>query len=382
MPTYDVVVAGLGGYGSATAAHLAARGLRTLGLDPRPAAHADGASHGETRIVRQVYFEGSVYVPLLRRAYELWDGLADADGSPLLRRTGGLFLGLPHTRVFAGSLATAVTWDLEHEVLDAEQMHARFPALCPPAGVQGLFEPAAGTVRPESAVLAQLRRASAAGADLRHDEALTGWEPDGEGVRVTTTRGSYDVGALVLAPGRWAPDLLGGLDLPLVVERRVQHWFAPASIEDFRPGRLPVWIWDRADGTSMYGAPAQGGPDGSAGSARDVKAAVHFSTVRAADAWTPAEIAASLSGLLPGLGSRHSREAPCWYTLTPDEHFVVGPHPASARVLLACGFSGHGFKLTPVLGEALADLVSDGSTRHDLSAFDPARFGARRVDQT
>ena len=186
-------------------------------------------------------------------------------------------------------------------------------------------------------------------------------------MRVTTTRGTHDAGALVLAPGKWAPELLNGLDLPLTVERRVQHWFAPPSGADFRPGRLPVWIWDRADGTSMYGAPMQG-------ETGSVKAAVHFSTVRPADAWTVEEVAGTLAELMPGLGDRHVREAPCWYTLTPDENFVVGPHPAAPRVMLACGFSGHGFKFTPVLGEVLADLVADGSTRHDLATFDPLRF--------
>jgi sarcosine oxidase len=367
MPVYDVVVAGLGGYGSATAAHLARRGLRTLGLDPRPPAHAEGASHGETRIVRQAYFEGPTYVPLLTRTYELWDELTDESGEPLLHRTGGIYLGLPHTRVFRGSLASAQSWGLEHEVLTSAEVHARFPALRPPAEVMGLWEPHAGTVRPESAVLAQLRRAAAAGAELRHDEAVTGWTADGDGVRVTTSRGSYQAGSLVLAPGRWTAELLGGLDLPLVVERRVQHWFAPPSVEPFLPGQLPVWIWDRADGTSMYGAPSQDGTG-------DVKAAVHLSTQRPPDAWSAAEIATTLAEVLPELGARQTRSAECWYTLTPDEHFVVGPHPASPRVLLACGFSGHGFKFTPVLGEALADLVADGTTRHDLATFDPLRF--------
>ena len=366
MPAYDVVVAGLGGFGSAAAAHLAARGARTLGLDPRPGAHAEGSSHGETRIVRQVYFEGAAYVPLLRRTYELWAGLAEPDGDPLLRTTGGLFLGRPETRVFRGSLDTAEHWGLDHEVLDSAEVHRRFAALRPPSDVMAIWEPHAGTVRPESAVAAHLRRAAAAGAELRHDEALTGWSATPDGVRVTTTRGEVTTGALVLALGRWAPDLLR-LDLPLVVERRVQHWFAPPSVDEFRPGRLPVWIWDRSDGTSLYGAPSQG-------ERGDVKAAVHFSTVKAADAWDADEVAGLLAALFPTLGTTHSRAAECWYTLTPDEHFVVGPHPDEPRVVLAAGFSGHGFKFTPVLGEVLADLALAGSTSYDLSTFDPRRF--------
>lgn len=362
-----MVVAGLGGFGSAACAHLARRGLRVLGLDPRPAAHAEGASHGETRIVRQAYFEGAAYLPLLRRAYELWDGLDDDAGEPLLRRTGGLFLGSADTRVFRGSLDTARAWQLPHEVLDRAEVTARFPALRPQEGVLALYEPDAGTVCPEAAVRAQLRAASLSGADLRHDEAVIGWEARGIGVQVRTTRAEYDAGALVLALGCWTPDLLGGLALPLRVERRVQRWFAPASVRDFRPDRLPVWIWDRGDGTSLYGAPAQPGHV-------DVKAAVHFSVSRPAAQWSVAEVSSTLAELMPGLGDRVTREAPCWYTITPDEDFVVGPHPGAERVLLACGFSGHGFKFTPVLGEALADLVTDGASRHDLSAFDPRRF--------
>lgn len=368
-PTYDVVVAGLGGFGSSAACHLARRGQRVLGLDPRPGAHAEGASHGETRIVRQAYYEGAAYVPLLLRTYELWAGLSAPDGGPMLRRTGGLFLGRPGTRVLAGSIATAQQWGLEHEVLAADEVARRFPAVRPPEGTLGLFEPYAGVVGPEATVTAHLARAARAGAELRHDEALTGWTATPTGVRVTTTAGRYDAGALVLAPGRWAPDLLGDLAMPLAVERRVQHWFAPpaSAAADFAPGRLPVWLWDLADGTSFYGSPAVGA-DGS------VKAAVHFSGSGPADAWTPAEVAATLRGLLPGLGERHVRSAQCWYTLTPDEHFVVGAHPGSPRVLVACGFSGHGFKFTPVLGEVLADLVVDGTTTYDLSLFDPLRF--------
>ena len=124
MPTYDVVVAGLGGFGSSAAFHLARRGLRVLGLDPRPGAHTEGASHGESRIVRRVYFEGAAYVPLLQRTYELWDGLRRPDGEPMLLRTGGLFMGTADSRVFAGSVTTAQQWDLDHEVLDAAEVAA------------------------------------------------------------------------------------------------------------------------------------------------------------------------------------------------------------------------------------------------------------------
>lgn len=369
MPTYDVVVAGLGGFGSAIAAHLARRGQRVLGLDPRPPAHTEGASHGESRIVRQAYFEGMAYVPLLLRAYELWDELGRTRGAPLLRTTGGLFLGADGSPVLAGSVASARAYALDHEVLDAAEIARRFPALRPPAGTSGLYEPAAGCVGPEDAVRAHLSVAAGAGAELCHGEQVLAWSPgNADGwVAVTTSRGLVEAGALVLAPGRWADALLGEVALPLLTERRVQHWFAPVKPEHFAVGTLPVWLWDRPDGTSLYGLPALS-PDGA------VKTAVHHSPGPAPADWTAADVAGALSELLPGLGDRHVRAADCWYTLTPDQHFVVGHHPSSARVVLACGFSGHGFKFTPVLGEAVAELVVDGRTAHDLSLFDPARF--------
>ena len=369
MTSYDVVVAGLGGFGSAAAAHLAARGQRVLGLDQYPPAHANGASHGESRIVRQAYFEGTGYVPLLRRAYELWFDLAGT-GDPLLVRTGGVFLGRPGTRVFDGSLASAQRWELEHEVLDPAEVTRRFPEMRPPAGTAALFERAAGFVSPERAVLAHLAAAARHGAELRHDEPVLSWTATAGGVQVRTGRGTHEAGSLVLAPGRWAPELLAGLALPLRVERRVMHWFdPPGGVDDFRPGRFPVWIWDRDDGIAPYGVPAVGPAAGG------VKTSVHYSPDRPAADWTPAEVAAMLSPLLPGLGDRHLRAVDCTYTLTPDEHFVVGRHPGHDNVLVACGFSGHGFKFTPVLGEVLAQLVVDGSSLFSLEQFDPLRFG-------
>jgi sarcosine oxidase len=367
MSSYDVVVAGLGGMGSAAAATLAARGLRVLGLDPNPPAHDQGASHGETRIVRQVYFEGAAYVPLLLRSTELWERLEQDADVRLVTRCGALFLGDPHSRVFAGSLATARHWDLAHEQLDHREIAARFPAFRPPEGVGGIFEELAGFTRPEQTVAAQLRLAAAAGADLHHGEPLVSWAetPDG-GVEVRTAGGEYSAGHLVVAPGRWAPDLVGmrGVD----VQARSQNWFVPdgdASRVD--PERMPAWVWERPDGTETYGAPLAGPPDGG------VKVAIHHSRGKAPADFTVAEVRAAVEPVLPGVAHRHVRSVACWYAMTPDEAFVVGPLPGCSAVTVACGFSGHGFKFTPVMGEVLADLATTGSSAFDLSIFDPQR---------
>lgn len=356
--TYDVVVVGLGGVGSAAAAALARRGQRVLGLDRFPPVHDQGASSGETRIVRRAYFEGAGYVPLLHRAYELWDELG------LLTRTGALFLGAETSRVLGGTLATAQEWGLPYELLDAGEVSRRFPAFTPPPGTAGLLEQDAGWVSPEAAVAAQLDRAVRAGADLRHSEPVTDWTETATGVRVTTDAGTYDAGALVVAPGRWAVELLPGLPVPLRVEPRTVRFYAPTAPEQFSPDRFPVWIWERDDGTSPYGFPLLGS---------GVKAAIHHSTVRPGGDWGADEVAAMLVPLLPGLGDRVVKELPCTYTMTPDEDYVVGRLPGTSRVVVACGLSGHGFKLTPVLGEALADLATTGTTAYDLGLFDPQR---------
>lgn len=353
--TYDVIVVGLGGVGSATAATLARRGQRVLGLDRFGPVHDQGASHGETRIVRRAYFEGHDYLPLLQRSYDLWCELG------LLTVAGGLFLGAAGSRVLEGSRATAAAGGIAHEVMTSDDVTRRFPAFTPPADTLALFEPDAGVVSPEEAVRTQLSRAADAGAELRFDEPVLSWKAGRNGVRLRTPAGSYEAGALVLAPGRWAPELLADLALPLTVEPRVMHWFdPPGGAGAFGPDRFPAWIWERADGTAPYGVPAVAGPAGG------VKAAVHHSTVRPAGDWTLPELAALLAPLLPGLGDRLLRSSDCTYTLTPTEDPFVGRHPGHEQVVVACGFSGHGFKLTPVLGEVLADLAVDGVTSYDL----------------
>ena len=370
MTSYDVVVAGLGGVGSAAAAHLARRGRRVLGLDPYPPAHDQGASHGETRIVRQVYFEGTAYVPLLLRSTELWSALErDAEVS-LVTRCGALFLGDPASRVFSGSLATARHWDLPHEQLDHREVAQRFPAFRPPPDVGAIFEAVAGFTRPEATVGAHLRVAAAAGADLHHGEPLGSWAETGDGsVRVTTAAGTYDAGHLVVAPGRWAPELLAGRVDGVDVQPRVQHWFVPDGDGDrVDPARMPAWVWERGDGTETYGAPRAGLPDGG------VKVAIHHSRGKAPADFTLDEVRDAIEPVLPGIPHRHVRSVKCWYAMTPDEAFVLGALPGSSgAVTVACGFSGHGFKFTPVLGEVLAQLAVDGSSTFDLSIFDPPR---------
>ncbi|GAA3855486.1 N-methyl-L-tryptophan oxidase [Streptomyces sedi] len=379
--SYDVIVLGVGGMGSAAAHRLAARGARVLGLERFGPAHDRGSSHGGSRIVRQAYFEGEAYVPLLLRSYELFDELAAETGRELRVPCGGLMVGTPESRTVSGSLASARAWDLPHEMLDAREIRRRFPTLAPDGDEVALWEGRAGLVRPEATVGAAIERAVAAGAELRFEEPVTSWEelPGGAGVRVRTAAGSYTAGQLVICPGAWAPGLLADLGVPFAVERQVMYWFAPRGergVEPFLPDRHPIYVWEERDGTSVYGFPAIDGPEGGA------KVAFYRSndgtctpetvdrTVHPDEVATMAEHAGRHLPTLPGA---LLRAVTCMYTSTPDDHFVIARHPGYSAVTVAGGFSGHGFKFVPVVGEILAELALDGETRHPIELFDPRR---------
>jgi sarcosine oxidase len=374
---YDVIVAGVGGMGSAAAYHLAARGQRVLGLEQFGPAHDRGSSHGRSRIIRLAYHEHPSYVPLVRRAYDLWRRAEVESGRRLLTVTGGIMLSTPAGDLVSGARRSADMWGLPHEMLSAAEVRARFPLLAPADPVAGLYEPATGFVRPEEAVLAHTELARAAGADLRFGERVTGWSASAGGVQVTTASGTFSGGRLVLCAGAWSPDLLAGLGVPMVVERQVMHWFEPAAgIAAFAPGRHPVYMWGETDDDLLYGFPAQDGET-------TVKAAFYRRPVRC----TPddidrrvhpdevAGIRAFMAERIPAAAGRHVVSKTCMYTTTPDRAFVVGRHPAHQNVIVACGFSGHGFKFVPVIGEVLADLATTGHTGHDIGLFDPGRFG-------
>ena len=379
---YDVIVVGLGGMGSATAYQLALRGVRVLGLERHTPAHSLGSSHGQSRIIRQAYFEDPAYVPLLLRAYELWRQIERETGRELLTVTGGLMLGQPTSQVVAGALRSAQEWQLAHEVLDAADIRRRFPVFQPGPDVIALYEALAGFVRPEDSVAAHLDRAARLGADLHFAEPVTAWEaaPGGEGVRVTTARGSYEAARLVISPGPWAPDLLRDLGLPLEVERQVMYWFDPlGGVAPYSVGQMPIYIWETESQIQFYGFPAHEGPHGGAKIAyfrvpgargictpETIDRAVHEDEI--------AQMREAIVARMPSLNGPLLVAKTCMYTNTPDEHFVIATLPDRPQVAVAAGFSGHGFKFASVVGEVLADLATTGTTRHPIALFDPARL--------
>lgn len=380
---YDVVVLGLGGMGSSAAYHLAGRGSKVLGLESHSMAHDQGSSHGHSRVIRQSYFEHPSYVPLLKRAYELWNRLEQETGEQVLHPCGGLMIGGPDSEVFTGSLSSAREHGLAHEVLSAAEIRRRYPALRPQDHEMAFFEPTAGWLHPEETVRAHLSRAAALGADLHFNEPVTSWRSnsDGEGVVVETRMGTYHADQLVIAPGPWAPELLADLNWPLEVERQVLFWFEPeGSLETFAEPHFPIYIWDCDDGAQFYGFPVQAGVAG-------VKTAFYrLAQVGLGQNCTPADIDRNVHAQevetmrryirdrIPAMNGRFLDAKTCMYTNTPDGHFAIAKHPRQPQVNIACGFSGHGYKFASVAGEILADLAQKGKTDHPIELFNPGRF--------
>jgi|HigsolmetaAR202D_1030399.scaffolds.fasta_scaffold00430_8 sarcosine oxidase len=377
--SYDVIVVGLGAMGSATAYELAQRGSRVLGLERFTPAHSFGSSHGRSRIIRQAYMEHPDYVPLVLRAYELWEKIERDAQQHLLTRTGGLMLGPSDSQVVAGSLESAKTYQLAHEMLDSAEIRRRYPMFHTKPDTIGLYAPNDGFLVPEACIQAYLSQAERYGAELHYQEPIVEWKANEHGVEVRTERGQYQAEKLVLTVGAWAPQLLQDLGLPLQVERRVLYWFQPLEdISAFAPERFPIYIWEYAPGEDFYGFPAQGGEPGGLKVAFHTPIRQSVCTPETIDRTVyPEEIAAMralLAEFMPSLNGELLSTATCMYTLTPDQHFVIGKHPQYERVVLASPCSGHGFKFASVIGEILADLARDGTTRQPIELFNIERF--------
>jgi sarcosine oxidase len=373
MAEYDVIVVGAGAMGSAALYHLSRRGLRVLGLERFEPGHDRGSSHGITRVIRLGYFEDPSYVPLLRRAYALWRELETASGRQLLHVTGIAEIGPPDGELVRGTLRSAQQHDLPHEIVAADELQRRLPALRLPDHYVGVLQPDGGYLEAEPAIHAHVGLATAAGAELGTNITVRAVEPYGRGVRVLTDTGSFQAATAIVAAGPWLQNLLPGC-APLRVTRQVIAWFAPKEPALFTPDRFPVFLLESRHGMH-YGFPLLG----EAG----VKIAKHYHRDETVDPDTygrsvtvedEAVIRAAVTEHLPLADGPLVAAKSCLYTMTPDRHFIVDRLPRCGAIIIASPCSGHGFKFSPVIGEILADLVESGTTPHDISRFRLGRF--------
>lgn len=383
MPAqFDVIVIGLGAMGSAASYHLAKRGAKVLGLDRYAPPHRFGSTHGETRITRVACGEGLEYTPLAVRSNALWRELERESGAPLLIQNGFASIAGKKRAAKAGNaefleitIAAAKAAGIDYEILDGREFRKRFPAFQTHDEDTIYFDRVGGYLKPEACVETQLRLAKAKGAQLHLNEQAVSFEEANGGVRVKTIVAEYTAKTLILSVGPWLHELLDAKLMPgLKVTRQVVCWFRVkdnARFEDFQPARFPVFVWQVPAQQISYGFPALGGPeDGVKISTEQYDVAVDPDNMeRTVSVAEQAALYDEYVGpYFPGLDRTCAGSDVCLYTSVPDSRFVIDRHPAYSRVIVGSPCSGHGFKHSAAIGEALAQMALD-EPHLDLSEF-------------
>lgn len=380
--SFDVIVVGAGSMGSAACCHLARRGVRVLGLEQFDVPNVLASHHGFSRMIRLAYFEHPDYVALLRRAYENWESLERESGQKLLHITGGLYLGRPDSELVSGSIEAARKYDLPHEVIDPRKLKNRFPQFQVPDGTVAFYETRAGFLMPEKVVAAQAMLAMQHGAEIHGHEKVLSWQADGGGVTVRTDRDEYRAGRVLFTSGAWTDRLVADLGVPLKVTRQVMAWFwppRPRKLDSFALGTFPSWAMDLEERSRFrgvhYGFPMM--PDNPG-----FKIALHWpadvcdpnTVVRTPLPGDEANVRDAIRRYIPDADGPLLALRVCLYTNSPDGHFILDRHPNHDNVVLAFGFSGHGFKFVSVIGEALADMAMHGRTSLPIGFLGLSRF--------
>lgn len=370
----DILVLGLGAMGAATLLHASGRGASVLGIDRFAPPHTQGSTHGESRITRLAIGEGPEYVPLVQRSHQLWRDLEERRGASLYEACGGLILGCGEAtpmhgqaHFFESTVTVARAHRIAHELLDATEIAARWPHFQLTGAEQGYFEPEAGYLRPEACVAAQLAEAEARGAHIHTGERVLTWSHDGRGLLVETDRARYRPGQAIFCVGAWLPGLVSAPALR--VTRQVLYWFEADVPSSYAPDQFPIFIWNWGPeaGQGFYGFPDLGSgikvateghdrcdPDTVSRSVSATDAAHLFET--------------HVRGRLRGVRTACLRTATCLYTEAPGARFWIDRlGPNGPIVVSAC--SGHGFKHSAAIGEALAEWVIRGERPAVLQPF-------------
>lgn len=383
MTTYHFIIVGLGTVGSATCMTLARRGFKVLGIDAYHPPHNMGSHHGVSRSVRRAYLEGTAYVPMALRSWELWRRLEEDTGQKLLVKTGNLTIGPSDSPAVSGFIASARSYGIPHETLTASEVRKRWPQFALPDNFVAGLEKDAGIVFPELSIAAFLAEAKKAGADLVLDERVDQWTENHDNIKVHTVQNTYESGRLLISAGAWTNRLLG-LPKKLLKPKRVPvHWIEVPKDKKYNIGHFPVNFWqvpiEKSSGPfrtykEFYTLPV-------IGRLSRIKAAFHNgladcdpdTLIRDVSTDELSSIKAIISQFFPGLHPCSITSEVCMYTMTPDGHFYLGKIPGSNSVF-GVALAGHGFKFAPVLGEILADLMVDRRPEIDIKLFSPHRF--------
>lgn len=371
---HDAIVIGVGGMGSATLYHLARRGARVLGLEQFDIPHDRGSSHGINRIIRLAYAEHPDYVPLLRRAYELWRELEHVVDERLLFITGGIDAGTENSDTVTGSLKSCRLHDIPYELMDAASVRRRFPGYRLPADMVAVYQGDGGFVLSERSIVAHVTAAQALGAEVRARERVLEWHAENGGVRVRTGQDTYRARKLVVTAGPWAAAVVPALAHLAVPERQVLIWTQPLRPDYFRLGAFPVFNMEAAEGR-FYGLPIYAIPGFKLGKYHHRHQRVDPEGMdRECHPEDEEVLREAIRRYFPDANGPTVSFRACLFTNAPDGNFLIDLHPEFAEVCIAAGFSGHGFKFCSVVGEIMADLALDGGTGWNIGLFRLKRF--------
>ena len=375
MPTiYDVAVIGAGAMGSAATYFLSKTTNKILVLDKYAPPHSFGSSHGQSRIIREAYFESPLYVPLVQQAYQLWEDLERESGKKLFLRTGGLMIGNNDQKVFRGASISAFQHGITYEFLDQDAIKKRFPVFKPPPGTVALFEKNAGILFPEECIRTFLQLAKKQEVHFHFNEEAFSIKSRNDKVEITTGRGKYEAGKVIVCTGAWIPMLFPELQLPLEVKRQLLFWFncTSGNAEKFSPENFPIYIWEHEKNKIFYGFPDLG--DG-------VKIAIHhqgqLTTADTINRRIGDEEINAMSQIIHRYFDAQftfNYSEVCMYTNTPDENFIIDYYPANRNIIIVSACSGHGFKFSSAIGKILCDMALEKKLSFDVSVFNIARL--------
>lgn len=389
MPArFDTIVIGLGAMGSAALHQLAKAGQRVLGIDQFAPPHRLGSSHGETRITRLACGEGPEYTQFAQRSHQIWRELEAQTGKSLLMQNGFLAISGEGPRAanhenpdfLKTTIEAAERAGIAHELLADAEVRRRHPAFNVLNGDRAYFEPEAGYVIPEECIAAQLQQAIALRAEIRSNETVKGFTSSGGSAKVSTERGDHTADKIIIAAGAWLPGLLPPQQPELfTVRRQVLYWFKlkpDVPLQNYRPDKFPVYIWQLPARQAIYGFPwtGEGAPTIKIATEQyDTSTTPHTLDRTVTPAETRAMYDEYVAPYFPGASSECDRSAVCMYTCVDKARFIIDELPGDPRVIVASPCSGHGFKHSAAIGEALADLAING--KQDARKFDLSKFG-------
>ena len=370
----DIGVIGVGTMGSMAMWQLAKKGVSVLGFEQFGTGHDRSASAGETRLFRTVYFEGDEYVPILKEAKKMWSQLEEESGHSLLSLNGGVMIGNPEYVEMKNAIKSIVKFNLDHEIFNPEQAMKRYPQHRLASDEIMILDKNAGVIRPELSVVSAVQRAETLGAKINRYTKIEKIVPDRQGVTIVANHREYRVGKVLITAGPWAGTLLPQLKESLIVKRIVLSWYAPKNINQFTKENFPVFAHLGKD-FKLTGTPTVDGSMVKAsnnpqfkvvGDPETLNREVTLEEVRTASHFIQEKI--------PGLVPHPVRAAAYMDACTHDGHAIVGGVPEIENTVFMCGFSGHGFKMAPVMGKIASDLLLEGKTSFPIGHLSPSRL--------